>query len=319
LNNVLIIAEQHESKLKSSVFELISAAQSLNPSSICLALLGQNLDLILSSLINYPLDKIYFYDDSNLNFYNDSYYEILENIIEEHKFDTVLLSATTQGKDLGAVLAAKLNAGLATDIIKLENINKETIVNRPIYGGRILEKISFQNCQIIVLTIRPKSYPPSAAVEKKAPTEKIRFSFDFSKIKTKVLELKKEGKTKLDLTEADIIVAGGRGLKSAENFKILEDLAGVLGGAVGASRSVVDAGWRPHSDQVGQTGKIVSPKLYFACGISGSIQHFAGMSGSKCIVAINTDPEAPIFKRCDYGVVADLFEFVPLLIKEFSK
>jgi electron transfer flavoprotein alpha subunit len=218
--NILVIAEQHEGKLKSSIFELISAAQSLSPNSICLAILGQNIDPILSSLANYPINKIYFYDDSNLNFYNDFYYEILSKIILENKFETILLSATTQGKDLGAVLAAKLNAGLATDVVKLENINNEIEVIRPIYGGRILAKFSFQNCQIKILTIRPKSYPPSVAVEKKAQIEKISFSFDFSKIKTKVLELKKEGKTKLDLTEADIIVAGGRGLKSAENFKI---------------------------------------------------------------------------------------------------
>jgi electron transfer flavoprotein alpha subunit len=231
------------------------------------------------------------------------------------------MGATSQGKDLASRVAARLGLGLASECTSFswEGEGELTAI-RPVYAGKALATVKWEGKRPWVATLRPNVVPllepdlsRSAEVEEASP------DWDEDVRKTRILEVVKDSGSTLDLSEAEIIVAGGRGMKGPENFTLLEDLARALGGAVGASRAAVDAGWRGHQSQVGQTGKVVSPKLYVACGISGSIQHLAGMSSSKYIVAINKDPEAPIFKVADYGIVDDLFAVVPLLTQEFRR
>jgi electron transfer flavoprotein alpha subunit len=209
---------------------------------------------------------------------------------------------------------------MAQDCTAFDIEDGKLVATRPIFTGKAYAKVSFENSTPNIVTARPNVMPinqPDSG--RSAEVVDAQFSLDEAQIKTKVVEVIKDESGRIDLTEADKIVSGGRGMKSAENFKILEELADVIGAAVGASRAAVDAGWRPQTDQVGQTGKIVSPNLYIACGISGAIQHLAGMGTSKIIVAINKDPEAPIFQKADYGVVDDLFKVVPALTEELKK
>jgi electron transfer flavoprotein alpha subunit len=203
-------------------------------------------------------------------------------------------------------------------VFKVEDGN--LVATRPIYAGKAYARVTFENSWPQMATARPKVMDINEPdTSKSAEVLDATFSLDDAALKTKVVDSLKDESGKVDLTEADKIVSGGRGMKGPENYKILEDLADLIGATVGASRSAVDAGWRPHSDQVGQTGKVVSPGLYIACGISGAIQHLAGMSTSKVIVAINKDPDAPIFQKADYGVVGDLFDVVPALTEEVKK
>jgi electron transfer flavoprotein alpha subunit len=225
----------------------------------------------------------------------------------------IVTGASAQGKDLCARLAARLNAGLAMDCTAIAFQNGTFTYTRPMFGGKILADVQIQGSPQIV-AVRPNvmaiaEAAGDAAVEKPAPQT--------GEIKTVVVEKLMDTSNKVELTEADVIVSGGRG--TAGNFKPIEELAAVLGGAVGASRSAVDEGWRSHGDQVGQTGKVVSPTLYIACGISGAIQHLAGMSSSKTIVAINKDPEAPIFSKADLGVAGDIFQLLPAITEAVKK
>jgi electron transfer flavoprotein alpha subunit len=224
----------------------------------------------------------------------------------------VLLGATAMGKDLAPRIAARLDAVLATDCISLQWKNDDLEITRPMFAGKVRATVKL-NSEIKVVTVRPNIY----LVEENPTTPQLsEKDVDPGDSKAIVTEILAGAKDKLDVTEADIIVSGGRGLKGPENFHLIEELAKKLGAAQGASRAVIDAGWRPYEEQVGQTGKTVSPSLYIAVGISGAIQHLAGMSSSKYIVAINKDPEAPIFKIADYGIVGDAFEVVPKLIDE---
>ena len=221
------------------------------------------------------------------------------------------MGATLMGKDLAPRVAARLDAALATDCISVEVSEGDLKIVRPMYAGKIRATIRLKSNKKL-LTVRPNIYP---AKENPVTAEVVEVAADPGEIKTKVTEVMAGSKDKLDVTEADIIVSGGRGLKDPDNFHLISDLADKLGAAQGASRAAVDAGWRPYEEQVGQTGKTVSPSLYIAVGISGAIQHLAGMSSSKYIVAINKDPEAPIFKIADYGIVGDLFEVVPKMLE----
>jgi electron transfer flavoprotein alpha subunit len=232
--------------------------------------------------------------------------------------DVLLFGATALGKDLAPRVAARLGAGLATDCVALAVQDGQLTATRPVFAGKAVQKVRFPKRPAIV-SLRPKVFPPAPQPGKSAAVENLAFELPADAGASRVVELKAAAQAKLDLTEADIIVSGGRAMKGPENFKLLEELADALGAVVGASRAAVDAGWRPHSDQVGQTGKTVSPKLYFAVGISGAIQHLAGMSSSRCVVAINKDPDAPIFKVADYGLVGDLYEVVPALTAEVKK
>lgn len=225
----------------------------------------------------------------------------------------VLFAGSSMGRDLAPRVAARVGAGLATDCISLSAEGGKLIATRPVYAGKALQKLSFPGA-VALLTLRPKAFAaPEAQAGKSAAVSALAFAWDAAAPRAKVMATVGSAAGKVDLTEAEAIVSGGRGMKGPEHFALLEELAAVLGASVGASRAVVDAGWRGHGEQVGQTGKTVSPKLYIAVGISGAIQHLAGMSSSRCIVAINKDPEAPIFKVADYGIVGDLFEVVPAL------
>jgi electron transfer flavoprotein alpha subunit len=245
-----------------------------------------------------------------------SYARAVLQAIEAVKPQVVLFAASAMGKDLAPRVAARAGLGLATDCTALVVEGGKLVATRPVFAGKAVQKVGFPKSPAIA-SLRPKVF---AAVEKPGqacPVEPL--SVTVPEVRARVLQVVAATAGKPDLTESEIIVSGGRGLKGPENFKLIEELADALNATVGASRAVVDAGWRPHSDQVGQTGKTVSPKLYVAVGISGAIQHLAGMSSSRCIVAINKDPDAPIFKVADYGLVGDLFEVVPALTEAVRK
>jgi electron transfer flavoprotein alpha subunit len=225
----------------------------------------------------------------------------------------ILVGASAMGRDLAPRVAALLGAGLASDCTALAVEGGRLVAARPVYAGKALQRVAFPRTPALV-TLRPKVFAPASGNGGAAAVEALALEHDPAASRARVVRVAAAGGGKVDLTESEVIVSGGRGLKGPEHFALLEELAAVLGGTVGASRAVVDAGWRPHAEQVGQTGKTVSPKLYVAVGISGAIQHLAGMSSARCIVAINKDPEAPIFKVADYGVVGDLFDVVPALI-----
>ena len=233
--------------------------------------------------------------------------------VEKVKPAVVLFSASAMGRDLAPRVAARLGVGLAADCTALAVEGARLIASRPVYAGKAVQRVAFTGAPALV-SLRPKVFAPAPAQNGGAPAvTPLAIEHDPAAARARVLEVRTGSAGKVDLTEAEIIVSGGRGLKGPENFAMIEALAAVLGATVGASRAVVDAGWRPHGDQVGQTGKTVSPKLYVAVAISGAIQHLAGMSSSRCIVAINKDPDAPIFKVADFGVVGDAFEVVPAL------
>jgi electron transfer flavoprotein alpha subunit len=238
--------------------------------------------------------------------------------VEMVKPAAVLFPASALGKDLAPRVSARLRAGLASDCTALGMEGGRLVATRPVFAGKAIQRVAFTSTPALA-SLRPKLFAPISKPGGSAAVEALAFDYDAASSRAKVREVAASSGGKVDLTESEIIVSGGRGLKGPENFRLVEDLAAALGATVGASRAVVDAGWRPHSDQVGQTGKTVSPKLYVAVGISGAVQHLAGMSSSRCIVAINKDPEAPIFKVADYGIVGDLFEVVPALTEAVTQ
>jgi electron transfer flavoprotein alpha subunit len=238
---------------------------------------------------------------------------------ERVKPSVVLFPASSQGRDLAPRVAARLGLGLAADCTALDVEGGRLIASRPVYAGKALQRVTFTGAPALV-SLRPKIFAPAPPQNGGTPpVTPLPVAYDAAGARSRVREVKATSAGKVDLTEADIIVSGGRGLRGPEHFDIIEALAAALGATVGASRAVVDAGWRSHGDQVGQTGKTVSPKLYVAVAISGAIQHLAGMSSSRCIVAINKDPDAPIFKVADFGLVGDAFEVVPALTEAVKK
>ena len=249
------------------------------------------------------------------NYSNEGLAHALHAYLSKQSPAVVLTGASWTGKDILPRLAAKFQVGLANDCTEFK-LGSSVTARRPIFAGKCSQCVSFSSSPA-VFSVRPNVLALGEAKGSAPQVEKL--NAEIGTIRAKVTEVISSGAKKVDLTEADIIISGGRSLKSADNFKILFDCAAVIGAAVGASRAAVDAGYAPHDMQVGQTGKTVSPKLYVACGISGAIQHLAGMRTSKVIVAINKDPEAPIFQKADYGVVGDLFEVVPLLTEELKK
>jgi electron transfer flavoprotein alpha subunit len=252
---------------------------------------------------------------ADLSYQPDRYARALAAVIQEFKLDIFCGIFSAQGKDLFPRLAAKANAGLVNDCLAVDLGNRRAV--KPVYSGKLLAEYQVDG-ETALFTIRPNVIAVEEAPSAGAPGIKT-VAMDSGELRTRIVEVIKSGSQKIDLTEAEIIVSGGRAMKAKENFSILEDLAKVLNAGVGASRAAVDAGFASSDMQVGQTGKVVNPKLYIACGISGAIQHFVGMKTSKVIVAINKDPEAPIFKKADYGIVGDLFAVVPLLKEEFKK
>lgn len=321
---ILVIAEHKDGKIKKVTFEILSTIQDIAKglgANIDAAIIGTDVSALADQLAQYGAQKVYVVEDSNLNQYNTELYTIaVAKVVEVAKPSVILSGATIAGKDLIPRVAARLKAGLLSDCTGLElNADKKIVAKKPIYAGKaIIEALCNSDPQIF--TIRPNVFStkePDAA--KKAEVVKVDAGIGAITPKARIKEIIKGQSERPDLTEAAIIVSGGRGMKAKENFKIVEELADVLGAAVGASRAAVDSGYADASQQVGQTGKTVNPNLYIACGISGAIQHLAGMRTSKVIVAINKDPEAPIFKVADYGIVGDLFQVVPELTKEIKK
>ncbi len=320
---VLVITEQRNNTFRKVSFEVVSEGRRLADelgSSLVAIVLGAGINGIGETLGHYGADKVLVADDAIFQNYSaEGYTRTILDAAKNIDPGIILLPASALGKDLAPRLTAHLQAGLATDCVDFSIADGKLQAVRPMYAGKVLTSYSF-NSSPQIATLRPNIFTVSDPdTSKSATVEKVTVPVSASDIKAVVKEIISAEGGKLDVSEANIIVSGGRGMKGPENFKILEELADLLGGAVGASRSAVDSDWRPHSDQVGQTGKTVSPDLYIACGISGAIQHLAGMSSSKCIVAINKDPDVPIFQKADYGIVGDLFDVVPVLTEEFKK
>ena len=317
-NKILAVLEQRDGVLKRSAFETVSAASKI-ASELNLeaeaVVVGNEISNI-NDIGNYGISKVVHLKSSDLvNYSSSGYRDAIVNYATEVDADYVMLANTSLGKDLAPRLAVKLEAGCLMDCVKLDTSSGELTATRPVYAGKALVDVKF-NSGKKVITIRPNVFKAQSTDGSSVDVSVNEVSSP--NLKTRVVKFKKsEGK--LDVAEADIIVSGGRGMKGAEHFNLIEELADSLGAAVGASRAVVDAGWRPHGEQVGQTGKTVSPSLYVACGISGAIQHLAGMSSSKYIVAINKDKDAPIFNIADYGIAGDVFDILPALTEEIKK
>jgi len=316
-NGILAIAEQSDNVFRKVTFEALSEGRRLADAMGCGLtglVMGSEVESIAAELSKYGADKILVADDPGLKEYlTDVYTDTLAAVIAQEGPSAIILGATIQGKDLASRLAARIDAPLAMDCIGVRNEGDKLVATRPMYGGKIIADVALEGEPQIV-AVRPNAMN-LATNERDASIEKLTIAPGTSSLAVidKTLET-----GKVDLTEADVVVSGGRGMGGSD-YAVVEELAAALGGAVGASRSAVDEGWRPHSDQVGQTGKVVSPNLYIACGISGAIQHLAGMSSSKVVVAINKDAEAPIFSKADYGVVGDLFEVVPEITAAVKK
>jgi electron transfer flavoprotein alpha subunit len=323
-NGVMIIAEQRDGEIRKISYEIVSEARRLADSlghEVSAVLLGSNVKDKAAKLGHYGADKVLVADDPRLETYTtEAYVSVIAEVVKASDPAILLLGASAQGKDLSARLSARLGVGMAQDCTAFSVEGGNLTALRPIYAGKAYAKVSFADSWPQMAAARPNVMVMNEPDTSKSPeVVDAAFNLEDSALKTKVVEVVKDESGKVDLTEADKIVSGGRGMKGPEGYGILEELANVIGATVGASRSAVDAGWRPHADQVGQTGKVVSPNLYIACGISGAIQHLAGMSTSKVIVAINKDAEAPIFQKADYGVVDDLFKVVPAFTEEVKK
>jgi electron transfer flavoprotein alpha subunit len=316
---VFVIAEQRDGALRKVSFELASAARKLADQTgdeVSAILLGSGIEGLAAELGKFGVDKVFVGDNAALEPYvTEAHAQVVAKILKDNDAAIALFGASVQGKDLSARVAAKLAGGLATDCTDVKIDGGKLVATRPMYAGKCFGEVVF-NTTPAMASLRPNVF---AAVENAKAGAVTKVDVAVDGVKSKVLEVQKDTSGKVDLTEANIIVSGGRGMKGPDEYKILEELADVLKGTVGASRAAVDAGWRPQKDQVGQTGKVVSPNLYIACGISGAIQHLAGMSSSKCIVAINKDAEAPIFTKADFGVVDDLFKVVPELTNACKK
>jgi electron transfer flavoprotein alpha subunit len=316
---VFIVAEQRDGALRKVSFELASTARKLADQlgeEVSAVLVGAGVEGLAAELGKYGVDKVYVADGAAFELYTTgAYAQAVAKIVKENDASILLLGASAQGKDLSAALVGKLATGMATDCTDVKIDGGKLLAIRPMYAGKCFGEVVITGTPQMA-SLRPNVFP---IVECAKAAAVVKFDAGVADVKTKVLEVQKEASGKIDVAEANIIVSGGRGMKGPEGYAILEELAALLGAAVGASRAAVDAGWRPQSDQVGQTGKVVSPNLYIACGISGAIQHLAGMSSSKFIVAINKDNEAPIFQRADYGVVDDLFKVVPEVTKAVKK
>jgi electron transfer flavoprotein alpha subunit len=325
--SIWIIAEQKDKKLKKVSLELLSLGTKLKEKKgldLCAVLPGFEIESLAPQLGHYGADKVFVLDDEILKTYStEGYSKAIACLVKDHKPEILLGGATAQGKDLLPRVAAKLNTGLASECIDVDlNSDGKLLCIRPMYAGKVRVQATIPDSLPQMASLRPNVFAVSPPDESKsAEIIKVKPNVTDQDIRAKIKEVLKEAGEKIDITEAETIVSGGRAMKESDNFKILEELAQVLGGkaTVGASRAAVDAGFAPHDIQVGQTGKVVNPNLYIACGISGAIQHLAGMITSKCIVAINKDPDAPIFQKADYGVVGDLFKVIPILTEAIKK
>jgi electron transfer flavoprotein alpha subunit len=324
--DVWVFIEHEHGKVANVSFELLGEGRKLADvlgCKLCGMIFGEKVDDFIKEAMAYGVEKVYVTESPVLKQYRaDPYACAAVNLIRKYKPEIVLFGATTQGRDFAGTVATTLETGLTADCTGLD-IDSETKYlrqTRPAFGGNIMATIlDYPNYRPQMSTVRPKVFAmPPRDDSRKGEVIREPLPMKEEQVRTKVLEFIK-GTEAVNLVDAEIIVSGGRGLGSGENFKVIRELAGVLGAAVGASRATVDAGWISYEHQVGQTGRTVRPKIYIACGISGAIQHQAGMKTSDIIVAINKDPEAPIFKVATYGIVGDLFTVVPMLAQEFKK
>jgi len=322
MSNIMVIAEVKDGKIKKTSFEVASEGRRLcdrTGGELSILLAGDGVEALAGEFGKYGVDRVYVIEDGSLSTYStDGYTAAFAPLIQDKNPSFLLMGNSILARDLAPRLAARLGVGLLADCVEISLEGDTLQAVRPVFGGKVLVTEKSAGAGPAFATIRPNVISLAEANPPRTP-EVEKITFGGGEIRTRYLETIEEGGGQIDLTEAEVIVSGGRAMKNADNFKILEELASLFHGAVGASRVAVDSGWRPHSDQVGQTGKVVNPKLYIACGISGSVQHLAGMGTSRTIVAINTDPEAPIFEKADYGIVGDLFTVVPLLTEELKK
>ncbi|ARK29895.1 electron transfer flavoprotein subunit alpha/FixB family protein [Halalkalibacter krulwichiae] len=315
---VLVMAEIRDGELRNVSFEAVACAKLIaNGGEVVAALLGDSVGEMANTLIQYGADRIVKVEHPDLKGYTtDAYQQAILQVMDVEQPESLVMGHTAIGKDVTPRIAAKLSAGLVSDVVNVELEGGEPVFTRPIYSGKAFEKKQVEE-GLILVTIRPNNIIPLERVES-LTGEIDSVQVEIKDLRTVIKDVVKKATGGVDLAEAKVVVAGGRGVKSAEGFKQLEELAQLLNAAVGASRGACDADYCNYSLQIGQTGKVVTPDLYFAFGISGAIQHLAGMSNSKVIVAVNKDPEAPIFEVADYGIVGDLFEVVPLLLEELK-
>lgn len=312
---ILVFAETNNEKAKPVAYEILGKLSGHNVDVACIG----NIDTdSTASLAKYGAENIHKIAGAGLDKYSpEGFSSALKSLIESNNYDYVFTGATSMGKDFFPRLAGAFNSGCASDVVNFIFEGDEFSGTKPMFAGKALTKVSFSDAKPRFVTIRPNALgmPESENAKSGIIADA---NAEAGNIRAAIKEIIKGASEKVDLTEANIIVSGGRAMKNSDNFKILDELADTIGATVGASRAAVDSGYAPHSMQVGQTGKTVSPSLYIACGISGAIQHLAGMRTSKVIVAINTDPDAPIFTKADYGIVGDLFKIVPILKEEFK-
>lgn len=329
---ILAVIVARDSSFKNPAFEIVTEANKLASqlnTEFDTLIIGSGLENDSKILGNYGAKSVHYIELSEVNaisgksgfqYSQSSFTKIISEFAKSKDSGIVLISANSLGKEIAPRIAVRLNASFCPDCISISNEGDELIISRPVYAGKSIISVKLKNDNK-VLTLRPNVFKPEKISDEEANVSKVEVGVlglttdDFTTLVKEIIT----SSEKLDVAEADKIVSGGRGLRGPENFHLVEELAAALGAATGASRAVVDAGWRPHSEQVGQTGKTVSPSLYVACGISGAIQHLAGMSSSKCIVAINKDKDAPIFQIADYGIVGDVFEIIPSLTDEIKK
>lgn len=314
--NIFLIAEHKDGQIKRVSYEILSELVRQKTTVTVVLPGGPSVAGLASSFGQYGATKVLVLESPQLEKYStEGYANALHQCLSSQDPAVIVTGATSQGKDFLPRLAAKFQVGMATDCTSFKLNGTSCSVRRPVYAGKCSKQVDFLKTPCI-FSVRPNVL---AVSESKTSPGVEKVAAHPGEIRAQIMEVMASAQKKLDLTEADIIISGGRSMKNSDNFKILHECAAPIRAAVGASRAAVDAGYASHDMQVGQTGKTVSPKLYIACGISGAIQHLAGMRTSKVIVAINKDPEAPIFQRADYGIVGDLFEVVPLLTEELKK
>ncbi len=316
---VLVLGETREGALRNVSFEAIAAAKQISGGGEVIAvLLGDSVSEFGNELASYGADRVITVEHPHLKSYtSDGYGQAFMAVVDQEQPEAIVFGHTAVGKDLSPKIASKLGTGLISDVTDIEGEGEDAIFIRPIFSGKAFEKVKLKDDGVIFITVRPNNIPPLERSERAGDVSSL--SVDITNLRTIIKNVVRKSAEGVDLSEAKVIIAGGRGVKSKEGFEPLQELADLLGGAVGASRGACDADYCDYSLQIGQTGKVVTPDLYIAAGISGAIQHMAGMSNSKVIVAINKDPEANIFKVADYGIVGDLFDVIPLLTEEFKK
>jgi electron transfer flavoprotein alpha subunit len=323
---VWVFIEEKEGSIAPVSLELLGAGRQLadkRGGELAGILIGSNVKHLAGTVFEYGADVVYVYDDVIFkNYRTESYMKALLECCQKYKPEIILYGATSTGKDLASAVATDLPTGLTADTTELD-VEEDTgllLASRPAFGGNIMATILCKKYRPQMATVRPKVMKALSPVPNRTGTViEETLSIKEEDIRTKVLEIVRETTKKVRIDEADIIVAGGKGLGSQAGFQSIHQLAEALGAAVGASRDVVEAGWIEHHHQVGQTGVTVTPKIYFAIGISGAIQHLVGMRNSDLIIAINKDPDAAIFQSCHYGIVGDAFAIIPLLIEQFKK